>query len=54
VAKFTSWGMTVRSEEPLGRPRHRCKDSRMNLREEGGKVWTGFIWLRKGTSHGPL
>jgi hypothetical protein len=25
---------------------------RMDLREIDGKVWTGFVWLRTGTSGG--
>jgi hypothetical protein len=34
----------------LGRPRRRWEDNiRMDL-TEGKKVWTGFIWLRIGTS----
>jgi hypothetical protein len=24
------------------------------LRKQDGKVWTGFVWLRIGTSGGPL
>jgi hypothetical protein len=24
------------------------------LGKQGGRVWTAFIWLRKGTSCGPL
>jgi hypothetical protein len=35
----------------LGRPKHRWLDNiRMGLREIEWKVWTGFIWLRMGTS----
>jgi hypothetical protein len=36
------------------RSRRRWEDViRMDLREQGGKVWTGFIWLSTGTSeHG--
>jgi len=39
----------------LGRPRHKWEDNirRMDLREIGW-VWTGFIWLRVGTSNWPL
>jgi hypothetical protein len=38
-------------KRPLGRPRHKWKDSiKMDLREMGGKAWTGCIWLRTGTS----
>jgi hypothetical protein len=33
------------------RPMRRWEDNmRMDLKEIGGKVWTGFIWLRAGTS----
>jgi hypothetical protein len=33
---------------PLGRPRHRWQDGiKMDLREIGWGVWSGFIWLRK-------
>jgi hypothetical protein len=39
-------------KKPLGRPRCRWEDNiRMDLREIG---WTGLIWLRIGTSGGPL
>jgi len=34
---------------------HRWKDNiRMDLREIGERAWTGFIWLRIGTSGGLL
>jgi hypothetical protein len=40
---------------PVGRPRHRWEDNiRMDLREMGGEVWTGFVWFRIGTSGGLL
>jgi hypothetical protein len=41
-------------KRPLGRPRCRGEHSiRKDLREKwGGKVWTGFSWLRIGTSGG--
>jgi hypothetical protein len=35
-------------KRPLGRPRRRWED---NIRMV---VWTGLIWLRIGTSGGPL
>jgi hypothetical protein len=36
-----------------GRPRHRWEDNiTSDLRELGGKVWTGCIWIRIGTSGG--
>jgi len=43
----------ARSEgkRPLGRFRRRWEDNiRMDLSEVGWSVWTGFIWLRIGTS----
>jgi len=36
--------------KPEGK-RHRWEDNvRIQLREMGGKMWTGFMWLRIGTS----
>jgi hypothetical protein len=57
--KITAYRILVGKPEgkrPLGRPGHRWKDNiRMDLRERGdGVVWTGLIWLRIGTSGGPL
>jgi hypothetical protein len=41
--------------KPLGTSMHRWGDNiRMDFREYGGMVWTGFIWLRIGTSGRPL
>jgi hypothetical protein len=41
-------------ERPLGRRRRRWEDNiRMDLREIG-RVWTGLVWLRIGTSGGLL
>jgi hypothetical protein len=38
----------------LGRPRHWWQDNiKIDLREDG-MVWTLLIWLRIGTSGGPL
>jgi hypothetical protein len=40
---------------PLERSRRRWKGNiRMDLRRQGVKVWTGFIWIRTGTSGGLL
>jgi len=40
---------------PLGRSRRRWHDNiRMDLREECGKLWTGFVWLRTGAIRGLL
>jgi hypothetical protein len=39
----------------LGRPRCKWEDAiKMDLGEIGWVVWTGLIWLRIGTSGGPL
>jgi hypothetical protein len=39
----------------LGRPRRRWEDGiRMDLREIGSGVWSGFSWLRIGTVGGLL
>jgi hypothetical protein len=47
----TFWLENLQGKRPLGRPRHRWEDNiRMDIREIGGKVWTGFIWLRIGIS----
>jgi hypothetical protein len=35
----------------IGRPRHKWEDNiRTDLKKIGGKVWTGSMWLRIGTS----
>jgi hypothetical protein len=40
---------------PFGRPRRRWKDEiRMDHRENGWEVWSGFNWLRIGTGGGLL
>jgi hypothetical protein len=45
----------TKGKRPLGRPRRRWEDGiRMDLREIGWGVWTGFYWLRIGTSGGLL
>jgi hypothetical protein len=49
--------LVAKSEEKrqCGRPSCRWEyNIGMDLREMGGKVWTGFIWLRTGTSGGIL
>jgi hypothetical protein len=46
-----------KGKTPLGRTMRRWEDNiKMDLMEigGGGKVWTGFIWLRMGTSGEPL
>jgi hypothetical protein len=42
-------------KRPLERPRCRCEDwIKMDLREIGWGVWSGFTWLRIGTVGGLL
>jgi hypothetical protein len=42
-------------KRPPGRPRRRWEDGiRMDLREIGSRVWSGFTWLRIGTVGGLL
>jgi hypothetical protein len=42
-------------KRPLERPSHRCEDGiKMDLREIGWEVWSGFTWLRIGTVGGLL
>jgi len=42
-------------KRPLGRPRCRREyNIRMDLREMGGKFWSGWIVFRTGTSGGLL
>jgi hypothetical protein len=45
-----------KGKRPFGRPRCRWEDNiRMDLkRNRVGNVWTGFIWIRIGTSGGLL
>jgi hypothetical protein len=40
-------------KRPLGRPRRRWVDN-IEIDLRGGMVWTGSIWLRKGTLGGFL
>jgi hypothetical protein len=42
-------------KRPLGRPRRRWEDGiKLDLREIGWGVWSGFTWLRIGTVGGLL
>ena len=41
-------------KRPLGRPRRRWEDIKMDLQEVGGVVGTGWGWLRIGTGGGQL
>ena len=36
-------------KRPLGRPRRRWEDIRMELQEVGCALWTGLRWFRIGT-----
>jgi len=47
------WGGKLQGKRQLGRPRRKC-EIQWILRLYDGKVWTGFIWLRLGTSDGLL
>jgi len=42
------------TKRPLGRPRRRWGDNikKQILGKYGGKVWTGCMWLRRGSSGG--
>jgi hypothetical protein len=43
----------LEGNSPRGRPRCRWEDNiKMDLKEVGWRVWTGFIWLRIGTIGG--
>jgi hypothetical protein len=49
------FGGETLGKRPLERPRHRWEDNiKMYLKEVGWGAWTGLIWLRIGTSGGPL
>jgi hypothetical protein len=62
VAHMGEWRKVYRvlvgkpkGKRPLGRPRHIWEDGiRMDLREIGWGVWSGFVWLRIGTVGGLL
>jgi hypothetical protein len=51
-AKF---GRKTLREETTQRPRRRCEDDiTIDIREIGGEMWIGFIWLRIWDSCGLL
>jgi hypothetical protein len=55
--KGGAYGDLMRKPEgtrPLGRPRHRREDIKMDLQEVEWWARTGLIWLRKGTGGGRL
>jgi hypothetical protein len=40
----------LEGKRPLERPSHRWEDNiRMDVRDNGDKLWTGFVWIRIGT-----
>ena len=41
-------------KRPLGRPRRRWENIKMDLQEVGGLVGTGWSWLKIGTGGGHL
>jgi hypothetical protein len=44
-----------KGKNPLVKPRRRWEDNiKMILEKQDGVLWTGFIWLRTGTSGGLL
>jgi hypothetical protein len=48
--KFTGFWWESPKERPLERPRRTWEDGiKMDLREIGWGVWSGFTWLRIGT-----
>ena len=49
------WWGNLRERDHLGRPRRRWEDNiKMDLKEVGGVVGTGWRWLRIGTGGGHL
>jgi hypothetical protein len=47
------FGGKARRKRPLGRPRNRWEDGiKIDVRETGWGVWSGFTWLRIGTGGG--
>jgi hypothetical protein len=53
--RVQDFGGKPEGEIPLERPRHRWEDGiKMDLREIGWGVWSGFTWLRIGTVGGLL
>jgi hypothetical protein len=49
------WWESPKEKSPLGRPRRRWEDGiKMDIKEIGWGVWSGFTWLRIGTVGGLL
>jgi hypothetical protein len=52
---YRVFGRKARRKRPLQRPRRRWEGGiKMDLREIGCGVWSGFNWLRTGTVGGLL
>jgi hypothetical protein len=47
--RIQGFSSEARRKGPLGRPRRRWDNIKMDLQEIDGMVWVGFIWLRIGT-----
>jgi hypothetical protein len=45
---------SLEGKRPLGRPRHRWEDNKLDLRESEMDGGTGFSWLGIGSSGGLL
>jgi hypothetical protein len=49
------WWESPEEKRPLERPRLRWEDGiKMDIREIGWELWSGFTWLRKGSVGGML
>jgi hypothetical protein len=52
---YRGFGGKARRKKPVGRPRRRWEDGiKMDLKEIGWGVWSGFTWLRIGIVGGLL
>jgi len=48
-----AYRQTQGNQEDTGKPRSRCRwNDKMGLKEQDGKGWSGFFWLRTGTHGG--
>jgi hypothetical protein len=53
--KAYDFGRTTEEQITFRRPKYRWKDKiRMYFKKQNTSGWTGFFWLRTGTSGGPL
>jgi hypothetical protein len=53
--RVQGFGGKTRRKRPLERPRRRWEDGiKVELREIGWRVWSGFNWLKIGTVDGLL